>query len=92
MYEQETQYNAEKMAAEKEAAEAYAAGTTTGSAWMGLGRDMPRRLSFQKRLQEQVNEYAQESRKNQQRQELLALLNKHPDVARILDLVREIGI
>ncbi len=59
-----------------------------------VGADLgatPVRESLSGRFRSRLNQAQQESRKAEQLNELLYLLDKHPEIARILDLVEAVG-
>ncbi len=75
----------EKMAAQANQAQA----STIGNAKMEYGE--PMRESLTGRLRSRLGQSMRESRKAEQLNELLYLLDKHPEIARILDLVEAVG-
>lgn len=69
-------------------AQAQTAGTTSG----GLtGCDYPKRENLRERLNYRLVRAYRDADKLAKTQELAALLDKNPEVARILDLVEELG-
>lgn len=55
-----------------------------------MGVDWPCRLSLNERVEAQLNRSMREAKRAERLQVLAYLLNKHPDIARILDLVDEV--
>jgi len=56
-----------------------------------VGNATPLRESWTGRFRSRLGHSMQESRRAEQLNELLYLLDKHPEIARILDLVDEVG-
>lgn len=63
-----------------------AATTVSGNYALNYALDEPRRVSLRERVEMATGRAYREARKSAQLKELAALLDKHPDVARILDL------
>lgn len=57
----------------------------------GCASDSPSREPLLGRLYRQASHAQQEARRAERTHELIGLLEKHPEVARILDLVEELG-
>lgn len=90
MYPQKEQELVEKLkAAEKSArgAAGIASSGNAGNAIRGMDTAEPQRACLRDRVMMDLDRAQRESRKTYQLAELADLLEKHPDVARILDLV-----
>jgi hypothetical protein len=78
----------EEVLVKMKAEAAQCAANTVGSGILGM---TPKPSSLRERLRSNLSYARRQAQKREQMEELEYLLDKHPEVARILDLLEEVG-
>lgn len=92
MHEAEQQAKRQAMEADKYSKAGCETAPSNIGGTLGYSTDIDYRPTLRDRLMRTINDAAGQQRRARNANELFDLLNKHPDVARILELIEEVGL